>query len=313
VQDNAIEKFADNLADRLADEAVETTLSESCFRRVKAAEIIVAELAVLSGEKMDVESTAKKIARKLFGPARRLVLEPKGVSFQGRGWCEQAVLDVIEAELDIATTPPGWVTIGRIKVDLETETETFERAKPKQPLPEPDDPQPPAAPGDADLSPEQVAAALNARKWRGREDWMAHSVVRPGSAFVESKGRLGHNEALTYWPLDDAAALVQGWKAQDELAVQRMNTDSDRAYIASLEASVSALTAEKRATEGEGQMIATTHNIERTAPKGGPFIGTCRLCGMPGLTSGQANEFCGNPNSATNEDSLMKAITGEDE
>lgn len=56
--------------------------------------------------------------------------------------------------------------------------------------------------------------------------------------------------------------------------------------------------------------IATTHNIERTSPKGGPFIGTCVLCGKPGLTSGQVNEFCANPNSVTQEESVMSAIKG---
>jgi len=58
-------------------------------------------------------------------------------------------------------------------------------------------------------------------------------------------------------------------------------------------------------------MIATTHSLERTSPKGGPFIGTCRLCGTPGLTSGQANEWCANPNSVTDADSLLDAIDPE--
>lgn len=58
-------------------------------------------------------------------------------------------------------------------------------------------------------------------------------------------------------------------------------------------------------------MIAKTHNIERMSPKGGPFIGTCRLCGKPGLTSGQANEFCANPRSVTDSDSLLDAIDPE--
>ena len=57
--------------------------------------------------------------------------------------------------------------------------------------------------------------------------------------------------------------------------------------------------------------IATAHCLERTSPKGGPFIGTCRMCGKPGLTSAQANEWCANPNSTTEADALIKAIIGD--
>ena len=57
--------------------------------------------------------------------------------------------------------------------------------------------------------------------------------------------------------------------------------------------------------------IARTHCIERTSPKGGPFIGICRLCGMPGLRSGQANEFCPNPNSLTDEEAIIDAVRGD--
>lgn len=55
-------------------------------------------------------------------------------------------------------------------------------------------------------------------------------------------------------------------------------------------------------------MVANTHCIERTSPKGSAFLGTCRLCSTPGLKLSQANEFCGNPNSLSWEQSLLDAI-----
>ena len=59
--------------------------------------------------------------------------------------------------------------------------------------------------------------------------------------------------------------------------------------------------------------VATMHCLERTSPKGGPFIGTCCLCGKPNLRMEQANEFCGNPNSVTAEQALIDAIGGTSE
>jgi hypothetical protein len=54
----------------------------------------------------------------------------------------------------------------------------------------------------------------------------------------------------------------------------------------------------------------TTHSLERTSPKGGPFVGTCRLCGKEGLTAKEANDFCTNPRRTTWEQALLQALHG---
>jgi hypothetical protein len=57
-----------------------------------------------------------------------------------------------------------------------------------------------------------------------------------------------------------------------------------------------------------GMTIATTHSLERTAPKGGPFIGRCVLCGQPNLPMSAAQEWCPNPINGTQDDALINAI-----
>lgn len=56
--------------------------------------------------------------------------------------------------------------------------------------------------------------------------------------------------------------------------------------------------------------IAKTHCIERTSPKGGPFLGTCRLCGQPGLIMADALKWCPNPVNKTDNQALLDAISG---
>lgn len=55
-----------------------------------------------------------------------------------------------------------------------------------------------------------------------------------------------------------------------------------------------------------------THVLERTSPMGGPFLGTCILCGSKGLTMRQANEPCMNPAMVSERDALIAAIEGDD-
>ena len=55
-------------------------------------------------------------------------------------------------------------------------------------------------------------------------------------------------------------------------------------------------------------MKATTHAIERTSPKGGPFIGTCTLCGTPGLRMGDALKPCPNQRELSEDDALLELI-----
>lgn len=59
--------------------------------------------------------------------------------------------------------------------------------------------------------------------------------------------------------------------------------------------------------------IATMHCLERTSPKGGPFIGTCRLCGQTGLMMADMNEWCPNSANKSQEDALMDAIRDEEQ
>ena len=54
-----------------------------------------------------------------------------------------------------------------------------------------------------------------------------------------------------------------------------------------------------------------THAVHRTSPKGGPFIGRCVNCGAEELQASAALEECPNTRGATNEQSLLEAITGE--
>ncbi len=54
------------------------------------------------------------------------------------------------------------------------------------------------------------------------------------------------------------------------------------------------------------------HAIERTSPKGpgSPFIGTCRLCGTPGLRAEQVWEECPNQRGLTQDEAVIEAILG---
>ena len=52
--------------------------------------------------------------------------------------------------------------------------------------------------------------------------------------------------------------------------------------------------------------------INRTSPKGQPFIGTCAACGKQGLTFKTMNEEgCPNQRNMTNEEALLEAINGD--
>ena len=52
------------------------------------------------------------------------------------------------------------------------------------------------------------------------------------------------------------------------------------------------------------------HHVERTSPKGQPFVGTCRLCGMSGLKMSAAHEDCENVRGLSAEDALVEAVLG---
>jgi hypothetical protein len=48
-----------------------------------------------------------------------------------------------------------------------------------------------------------------------------------------------------------------------------------------------------------------THTLERTSPKGGPFIGTCTRCGRQNLRMGDALEECSNDRNISDDDALI--------
>lgn len=52
------------------------------------------------------------------------------------------------------------------------------------------------------------------------------------------------------------------------------------------------------------------HSLQRTSPKGGPFIGTCSLCGRPGLTLDAMREECENPRRLSPDEAVIEAVIG---
>ncbi|RWL14862.1 MAG: hypothetical protein EOR57_31445 [Mesorhizobium sp.] len=59
---------------------------------------------------------------------------------------------------------------------------------------------------------------------------------------------------------------------------------------------------------------ARFHAIERTSPEGEgqKFIGTCSLCGKPGLTFADMQEPCENVRGLTDDEALLEAVQGPD-
>ncbi len=48
--------------------------------------------------------------------------------------------------------------------------------------------------------------------------------------------------------------------------------------------------------------------INRTSPKGQPFVGTCAACGKTGLTFANMKDECENQRGLTQEQALLEAI-----
>jgi hypothetical protein len=53
------------------------------------------------------------------------------------------------------------------------------------------------------------------------------------------------------------------------------------------------------------------HSLERTSPKGGPFVGTCRLCGKAGLTLDDMRDECENQRGLSSDEALIEAVKGD--
>lgn len=50
------------------------------------------------------------------------------------------------------------------------------------------------------------------------------------------------------------------------------------------------------------------HSLERTSPKGGPFIGRCTKCGAENIPLSQMHEHCVNPANITDAEALELAL-----
>lgn len=55
-----------------------------------------------------------------------------------------------------------------------------------------------------------------------------------------------------------------------------------------------------------------THHLERTSPKGGPFVGYCVYCGQDKLTFMNSRDLCPalKDDYVSQEDDLIRAIKG---
>ena len=51
-----------------------------------------------------------------------------------------------------------------------------------------------------------------------------------------------------------------------------------------------------------------SHALERTSPKGGPFIGRCTKCGREGIPLKEMHGHCPNPGNLSDVDTLRIAL-----
>ena len=50
-----------------------------------------------------------------------------------------------------------------------------------------------------------------------------------------------------------------------------------------------------------------SHSLERTSPKGQPFVGTCMKCGLTDVPLNRVHEHCANPANITDDEALIIA------
>jgi hypothetical protein len=55
-----------------------------------------------------------------------------------------------------------------------------------------------------------------------------------------------------------------------------------------------------------------SHSLNRTSPKGGPFLGTCVKCGIGNIPLSKLHTHCPNPANITNNESLILIIKGSE-
>lgn len=58
-------------------------------------------------------------------------------------------------------------------------------------------------------------------------------------------------------------------------------------------------------------MTQETHALERTSPKGQPFVGVCIKCGATGLPITAARQKCENPANLTQSETLSIVLRDE--
>lgn len=75
----------------------------------------------------------------------------------------------------------------------------------------------------SEMTIQEACDELNRRKWRGRDDWLAHNRELSVSAqFVQSKYQKrvpfgARNDAIVYTP-EEAIAIAQGWPATERIS-----------------------------------------------------------------------------------------------
>lgn len=55
------------------------------------------------------------------------------------------------------------------------------------------------------------------------------------------------------------------------------------------------------------------HHIERTSPKGKPFVGTCRLCGKSNLKMSGALDECENVRGLSEDEAMVESVVDSDQ
>jgi len=59
--------------------------------------------------------------------------------------------------------------------------------------------------------------------------------------------------------------------------------------------------------------MAKHYLVNRTSPKGQPFVGTCAACGKTGITFDRiSTEECENIRNMTSEEALLEAVNWDD-
>jgi len=60
----------------------------------------------------------------------------------------------------------------------------------------------------------------------------------------------------------------------------------------------------------QSEQLPMHPSLNRTSPKGTPFVGTCPACGQQGLTFADLDKPCPNQRGLTQEQALLEAIEG---